>query len=216
MKRTSKRLTRYIKNNLIKRAWIFAVILLQLSVLFFVYQVRRMKDEVSSGMGQQYSFEELWEERQNEDSLNNRMGELEFTLPKNNSKGKAEYITNRVKTNFQNGRKLSFKKNKEQEKLLLESTHMQLNKEKPSITNIDISHNELDLVSGEIKVQLKLEIRDVDVLLAVLQGLSKAILVNNQEKGIKSVQLTVEQEELVYQFDSTKEDVLKKMSIVKS
>lgn len=216
MKRTSKRLTQYIKNNLIKRAWIFAVIFLQLSVLFFVYQVRRMKDEVSSGIGQQYSFEELWEERQNEDSLNDKMGKLEFTPPKSNSKGKAEYITNRVKTNFQNGRNISFKKNKGQEKPLPESTHMQLDKEKPSIADIDISHNELDLVSGEIKVQLKLEIRDDDVLLAVLQGLSKAILLNNQEKGIKSVQLTVEQEELMYQFDSNKEDVLKKMSFVKS
>ena len=216
MKRTSGRIAHYIKNNLVKRAWIFAVILLQVSVLFFVYQVKRSKDEISPSTGQQYSFEELWEERRSEGSLNNLMGKIEVTPPKNNSKGKAEYITNKVKKSFQNGRTLSFKQKKEQENSLHEANQTQSNQEAPSIKDIDISHNELDLVSGEIKVKVALEIEDDDILLEVLQGLSKAILLNNQEKGITSVQLTVEQKELVYQFNSNKKEVLKKINIIKS
>lgn len=188
-----------------KRAWIFAVILLQLSVLFLMAQVI-VKDSKLLEKDSSHSFEQLGQESKRE-VFDETVEVNEVDTKNDGHEGKVDGIATSIENQKQKETASNGNKGLSEEAVMFPSALLK----EGFLEEVDVSDNELDLVTGEIKVYVSLPHLSMKELLIVLRALSEEILLNNQDKGIVSVKLNVWQGKQHYFYDTNQAGQLRRI-----
>ncbi|SFH80984.1 hypothetical protein [Pisciglobus halotolerans] len=186
-----------------KRAWIFAVILLQLSVLFLMAQVIVKDRGGFLERDASHSFEQLGQESKRE-VFDETVEVIEVDTKNDGHERKVDGIATSIENQKQKETASNGNKGLSEEAVMFPSALLK----EGFLEEVDVSDNELDLVTGEIKVHVSLPHLSMKELLIVLRALSEEILLNNQDKGIVSVKLNVWQGKQHYFYDTNYVDQL--------